>query len=264
MVWFVSDCCLLTSYVCSVAQTVLRVIIRDRRVVAIVVVTDEIVPIRNQAALAKTTAESRVGIVNTGVDDAHPHALTGVPQGTQLVHLGHNMGGEGIRGRAIVILPSLWASCCRIGSRTTSHGNHPVFGQSISTQRPDLFDRCHGSDVLDGFILRGGITELERCASEQRVSQVHAGRKCNTGRAKTIVKRVTVLVWFVRNSMVSSQLESAGLTWLSSNSTIYPPGTKVEFLVEALVLAAETAAQNKPPTKGATVKNERMAKPAAI
>lgn len=43
---------------------------------------------------------------------------------------------------------------------------------------------------------------------------------------------------------------------------MYPPGTKVERLAAAFVLAAETVEETKTPTKGAMARNERMAKPA--
>lgn len=45
---------------------------------------------------------------------------------------------------------------------------------------------------------------------------------------------------------------------------MYPPGTKVEGLAAALVLAADTVKETKPPTKGAMAKNERMAKSAVV
>lgn len=90
----------------SVTQTVKRVIIRNRRIRAIVIVTNKVVPVRDQAALAKTATESRVVVVNTGVDDAELHTLTGVPQSTQLVHLCHDMRRVCVRGCAVVSSPS--------------------------------------------------------------------------------------------------------------------------------------------------------------
>lgn len=87
-------------------QTVKWVIIRNRRVRAIVIVTNKVVAVRYQAPLAKTATESRVVVVNTGVDDAEFHTLAGVSQSTQLVHLCHDMRRVRIGGCVIVSSPS--------------------------------------------------------------------------------------------------------------------------------------------------------------
>lgn len=102
-------------------------------------VVEEVVTEFHQTALTKTASESRVLIVNSGVNDRHTDATSSVPFPVELVNSGHDV--------RVVVVSVLWGTT----AAETVRGDIAADGSAMTNTRHVLFRLVHlpdGGDFL--------------------------------------------------------------------------------------------------------------------
>lgn len=150
----------LTCYMRAMTSAVIRVIVWYGRVVASVVVANQIIAVGHQVALTKTASKGRVKVVDTGVDDGDLDAGASVASGAKLVDLGLHMGGEGV-GLGAVVLPLAESICSLFRGDAGPGGDLLLDGHVDAADWPQRLDRRQGRDLDYSLGFINNVFELE-------------------------------------------------------------------------------------------------------
>lgn len=186
------------------AAAVVWIIVRYGRVVACVVVPDEIITIRNQVSFTEATSESGVEIVNTSVNDGNLDTGASITSGAELIDLGLDMGGEGVLSAVILALPESISSLLR-GDAGAS--DDLLLDRNVdAADWPYRLDSSQGDNLVYRLFFINKVFELERGALEEAVAEVQTFGELDILSTEAIIERTDVLASFVRH--LSSLVEA--------------------------------------------------------
>jgi hypothetical protein len=136
--------------------------IRNRSIKPRVIIANKIGTVGDEAAGPKATAQRRVCIINTGVDNTNLDALASNALSSQLVHLGHQVGRE-----SVIVHLSLDVAVGGIRVFASAGPHNVVLGKVVDSVLPDPLDARQICELRCLILCGANIVKLDRRTLEQ-------------------------------------------------------------------------------------------------